>query len=195
MTPEALAALKAAASLPPIARRYVKLRKSGQSWLGKCCFHSDKTPSLRVHERYFKCFGCGAGGDVFSFVMRAEGVEFPEALRIVAEQCGVSVDGNRAAEATERRRRHILGPVLDERAEILAVLRHDRGRWWSEANEIERMDAEIPGDPDDPASWLLVADAADRRFVGNMVNEWMLDIEAMPDLAYVGMMDRVRMGL
>ena len=60
---------------------------------GLCPFHSEKTPSFTVHrdKQFFHCFGCQAGGDVFSFVMLAEKVPFPEAVELVAEKCGVPV--------------------------------------------------------------------------------------------------------
>jgi hypothetical protein len=186
--------IKDAASLPAIAGRYVKLRKMGRSWLGLCCFHSEKTPSLRVHDRYFKCFGCGAGGDVISFVRQIEGCSFADAAKIVADHCGIAVDKASAAKvATYKRRRGILDAVLSTRVDILRGLRTDRGIWWSEANAIERMDRDMPpGDPDDPASWALAKDAADRRFIGDMANEWFLEIEAMPDSDYIDLYDGLR---
>src|SRR5262249_28051358 len=72
---------------------YVSLKGAGSAFKGLCPFHSEKTPSFSVHreKQIFHCFGCGAGGDVFSFVMLAEKVAFPEAVRIVAEKCGVPI--------------------------------------------------------------------------------------------------------
>jgi DNA primase len=72
---------------------YVGLKGAGSAFKGLCPFHSEKTPSFSVHreKQIFHCFGCGAGGDVFSFVMLAEKVAFPEAVRIVAEKCGVPI--------------------------------------------------------------------------------------------------------
>lgn len=72
---------------------YVTLKKRGAAYLACCPFHSEKTPSFNVHpgKGLFKCFGCGAGGSVFDFVMRIEGCSFPEAVRTVAEKSGIPV--------------------------------------------------------------------------------------------------------
>ncbi|MGH9469569.1 MAG: DNA primase [Terriglobia bacterium] len=72
---------------------YVKLRKSGSYFKALCPFHQEKTPSFSVHpvKQIFHCFGCGASGDVFKFVMLIENVTFPEALERVAEKAGVPV--------------------------------------------------------------------------------------------------------
>jgi len=72
---------------------YVTLRRQGRRYVGLCPFHSEKTPSFTVdRERgLFYCFGCGAGGDVFEFVMRAHGLSFPEALRELARRAGVQL--------------------------------------------------------------------------------------------------------
>ncbi len=73
---------------------YVTLRKQGKRYVGLCPFHSERTPSFTVdRERgLFHCFGCGAGGDVFEFVMRAHGLSFPEALRELARRAGVPLE-------------------------------------------------------------------------------------------------------
>ena len=71
---------------------YVRLKKQGpQRWTGLCPFHAEKTPSFSVHEghQFFKCFGCGKGGDVFNFLMELEGMSFFEALKSLCEQHGI----------------------------------------------------------------------------------------------------------
>ena len=72
---------------------YVTLKKRGANYLACCPFHSEKTPSFNVHagKGLFKCFGCGAGGSIFDFVMRIEGCDFPEAVRIVAQKSGIPI--------------------------------------------------------------------------------------------------------
>jgi len=72
---------------------YVSLKKRGANYLACCPFHSEKTPSFTVHpgKGLFKCFGCGAGGSIFDFVMRIEGCGFPESVRIVAEKSGIPI--------------------------------------------------------------------------------------------------------
>jgi len=76
-----------------VVRDRVSLRQRGGRWLGLCPFHSEKTPSFHVlaDKGFFKCFGCGRGGDVFTFVQLAENVDFKEALRILADRAGVDV--------------------------------------------------------------------------------------------------------
>lgn len=69
---------------------YVRLRKAGTRFVGLCPFHTEKTPSFGVNPRgFYKCFGCGAGGDVIKFVMEVEGLSFWEALKSLAERNGI----------------------------------------------------------------------------------------------------------
>jgi DNA primase len=72
---------------------YVALKKSGRGYLGLCPFHAEKTPSFTVSEErgLFHCFGCGAGGTVFTFVMRMDRLDFPEAVRLLAQRAGVEL--------------------------------------------------------------------------------------------------------
>ena len=76
-----------------IVSDYVTLKKRGANYLARCPFHSEKTPSFTVHpgKGLFKCFGCGAGGSVFDFIMRIDGCSFPEAVKIVAEKSGIAI--------------------------------------------------------------------------------------------------------
>ncbi len=83
--------LKASVDIVKVVGEYVRLRKAGSRWVGLCPFHNEKTPSFGVNSthQYYKCFGCGAGGDVLKFVMEIEGVTFFEALKILAERNGI----------------------------------------------------------------------------------------------------------
>lgn len=85
--------IRDAADIVDVISDYVKLKKSGSGFTGLCPFHNEKTPSFHVTPRLniFKCFGCGAGGDVFNFVMQMEGVGFVEAMRTLAERYNIEL--------------------------------------------------------------------------------------------------------
>ena len=84
--------LKSSVDIVTVIGAYVRLRRSGtQRYMGLCPFHNEKTASFTVHvvHQFYKCFSCGAGGDVVKFVMEKEGVSFYEALKSLSEQYGV----------------------------------------------------------------------------------------------------------
>lgn len=85
--------IKSRLSIADIVGDYVALRKNGKTLWGKCPFHTEKTPSFSVSEerQTFHCFGCGKGGDVFTFIMEIENLEFKEALERLAEKAGVKL--------------------------------------------------------------------------------------------------------
>lgn len=74
---------------------YVVLRKNGQTYWGKCPFHNEKTPSFSVstERQTFHCFGCGKGGDIYTFIMEIENLDFREALERLAERAGIKLQG------------------------------------------------------------------------------------------------------
>ncbi|HEY1903408.1 MAG TPA: DNA primase [Terracidiphilus sp.] len=84
--------VKQQADIVKVIEGYIRLRKAGaQNYSGLCPFHKEKSPSFSVHavRQFYHCFGCQASGDVFSFVGKIENVSFPEAVRIVAQKCGI----------------------------------------------------------------------------------------------------------
>ncbi len=88
---------------------YVKLERKGNSYKGLCPFHKEKTPSFSVMEdrQIFKCFGCGKGGNVVHFIMQAEGLSYPDALKYLAEKQGIQIrdtSDKKAAELAEKRK-------------------------------------------------------------------------------------------
>jgi DNA primase len=85
--------VKQQADIVRVIGEYVQLKKAGQSFRGLCPFHAEKTPSFNVNpaRQMFYCFGCNKGGDVFTFVQEIERCDFSEALRLVAEKCGISL--------------------------------------------------------------------------------------------------------
>jgi DNA primase len=114
-----------------IVSGYVSLKKAGKNWLGLCPFHSEKTPSFNVNpaKQIFHCFGCGVGGDAFKFLELQEGLNFPEAVKQLANRAGIALPENRPradekksdderkallkiiAEAADYFRRELEGPV------------------------------------------------------------------------------------
>src|SRR5215469_4760362 len=97
--------VKQQADIVRVIGEYVRLKKSGQNLTGLCPFHSEKSPSFAVHpiKQIYHCFGCGVGGDVFKFVMEMEKCAFPDAIRIVAEKCGIPIPRPKERSPEERK--------------------------------------------------------------------------------------------
>ena len=81
-------------SLSDYIGRSVNLSKKGNDFIGLCPFHNEKTPSFTVSDDkgFFHCFGCGAHGDIISFVMQKESIDFKETIKILASEIGVNVE-------------------------------------------------------------------------------------------------------
>jgi DNA primase len=109
--------VKEQADIVKIIGDYVRLKKAGaQNYTGLCPFHKEKTPSFSVHagRQFFNCFGCHEHGDVFTFVQKIENVGFSEAVRTVAQKCGIPLpkrDFASPEEAAEHRQR---GKLLEQ---------------------------------------------------------------------------------
>jgi DNA primase len=97
--------VKQQADIVRVIGEYVQLKKAGQNFRGLCPFHAEKTPSFNVHptKQIYHCFGCGQGGDIFKFVMEMEKCAFPDAIRIVAEKCGIVLPRPKERSPEERR--------------------------------------------------------------------------------------------
>ncbi len=104
----ALREIRARVDIASFIGQYVPLRKRGNDLVGLCPFHGEKTPSFHVHpdRGFFKCFGCGAGGDVITFVQRLENASFGDAVRMLAAKAGVELEPEnpRAARVAQRAR-------------------------------------------------------------------------------------------
>jgi len=102
--------VRSRADIVEIVGAHVRLRRAGRNFVGLCPFHNEKTPSFSVNaERgFFHCFGCGVGGSAFNFIMRVEGLTFPEAVRSLARKYGVTIPEHDQA-----------GPAAGEREAML----------------------------------------------------------------------------
>jgi DNA primase len=102
------AEVKSKLSVLEIVGEAVQLRKAGTTYKGLCPFHGEKTPSFVVTPARdsWHCFGCGEGGDIFSFVMRRDGLTFPEALKRLAERAGIQIDERTSRDDARKARLH-----------------------------------------------------------------------------------------
>jgi len=118
--------------------RHMELKRSGRTWKGNCPFHGERTPSFHVYpeDKHFKCYGCGAYGDVFGFLQKLEGKEFPDVVRDLAREVGVEIP-EAGEESVEQQRRR------KERNEI-AVACDASARYWA-ARLQSRFGAEAQG--------------------------------------------------
>src|SRR6202789_2564066 len=108
--------VKQQADIVKVIEGYVRLRKAGATnYSGLCPFHKEKSPSFSVHavRQFFHCFGCGVSGDVFTFVSKMENVSFPEAVRIVAQKCGIPLPKKEYSSPEEAAEARMRGKLLD----------------------------------------------------------------------------------
>lgn len=115
-------AVRERSNIVEIVGGYVPLRRNGSQYLGLCPFHGEKTPSFNVSEdrQVYYCFGCHAGGNVFNFVMEMERMEFPEAVRFLAERAGMPIPEEETGPA---------GPSRDEKQRMIDALT-EAARWY-----------------------------------------------------------------
>jgi DNA primase len=106
--------------------RHVELRRAGRTWKGNCPFHGERTPSFHVYteDKHYKCYGCGEYGNVFTFLQKLQGKEFPEVVRELAAEVGVEIPEGDAQESAEARRRK------QERGEV-AGANDAAARYWA----------------------------------------------------------------
>src|SRR5664279_780697 len=91
-------------SIVEVVSEYVQLRRAGANYTGLCPFHAEKTPSFNVNpaREIFHCFGCGAGGNAFSFIMKIEGLSFPEAVKLMARKTGIEIEERQLSQAEKQ---------------------------------------------------------------------------------------------
>lgn len=115
---EKIAEVRERAGIVEVISDYISLKKSGANFQGLCPFHGEKTPSFNVNpgRGIFHCFGCGVGGNVVTFVMKMEGISFPEAVKLLAKRVGVEIE-ERTPTAFEIRQKS----EKDEQLKIVAT--------------------------------------------------------------------------
>lgn len=113
--------LRLSSDVEAIVSSYVKLKRQGRNLVGLCPFHSEKTPSMVVYPdtQSFFCFGCGAGGDVISFIMRIENLDYVEAVRFLAQRAGLTVPEGQAEDRLSQ-----IKPVILEINRLAAHFYH-----------------------------------------------------------------------
>ena len=129
---DSVAEIKQKLDIASVIGEYLELKKTGMNFRARCPFHHEKTPSFFVSpdRQSFHCFGCGEGGDMFSFIQKIEGVEFPEALRLLAQKAGVTIERFDPRIASQKNR---MVDVCEEAAKFWqANLKKDIGK---KANE------------------------------------------------------------
>ncbi len=122
MARDTVAEIKDRLSIVEIINPYVKLTRAGKSFRGLCPFHKEKTPSFHVSPERgsWHCFGCGLGGDGFSFIEKVEGVDFKGALKILAEKAGVTIEYARSENREEASKKERLRTLMSRASEWYA---------------------------------------------------------------------------
>ncbi|XZE51935.1 DNA primase [Planctomycetaceae bacterium SH139] len=110
--------IRSAVDIVDVIGRQMELRRQGRNFVARCPWHDDRRPSLLINQerQTWRCWVCDIGGDVFSYIMRRDGVTFPEALQLLGEQAGIPVDQLRGQHAAEPGSK-------DDKATLLAALR------------------------------------------------------------------------
>jgi len=119
---DVIAAVLSRTNIVEVVSKYVHLTKQGKYLKGLCPFHSEKTPSFTVtpEKQIFYCYGCGKGGEAFKFIMEIEGISFPEAVKLLAEDSGIPVTWERAE--------YIQDEHAEERRQLLSA--HELAAKW-----------------------------------------------------------------
>lgn len=113
---------------------YVNVKRRGRNLVGLCPFHGEKTPSFTVYPETasFYCFGCGAGGDVITFIKRIENLDYIDAVKFLADRAGMKMPENNINDATSRLRLRILEANRRRPAGSMPICSRRRVGWgWS----------------------------------------------------------------
>src|ERR671930_83037 len=127
-------AVRAAVDMVELVQGRTQLRKAGASYVGRCPFHQERTPSFRVNavDKLYHCFGCGAGGDAITFVRETENLDFAGAIEWLADRFRVTLEYEESSPAQDaaRRRRERLLALLEQ-----ATAFYERYLWEAAAGE------------------------------------------------------------
>lgn len=107
LSPEFLEELRAKNDIVDVANKYITLNRRGSNFWACCPFHNEKTPSFSIKQdgQFFKCFGCGESGNVITFIMKMENVDFYTACEILCKNCGMQMPTNEDAEEMHKKKR------------------------------------------------------------------------------------------
>ena len=157
--------VKAAADIAQVIGEVVELKRAGNRLTGLCPFHNEKTPSFTVNSQgqFFHCFGCGEHGDVFAFVMQYHRLDFPEALKLLAQKYGIELEERQLTEAEklQLRRREALYEANEAAASLYQqCLRHPK------LGKVARTYLEQRGVPDEIAGRYRLGCAPDPEQAG-----------------------------
>lgn len=171
MTSSGIAAeIKSKLPVLDVVGETVALKRAGSTYKGLCPFHSEKTPSFIVSpdRESWRCFGCGEGGDIFTFLMRRDGIDFREALTRLAEKAGVELSAQTAKEDRHRKRlRDALEAAIAWYREVLLQARQaERARAYLVERGLTDQTLERFGIGYAPTSW----DALTKRLIGRGFN-------------------------
>ena len=144
---EVIEEVRSSNNIVDIIGGYVRLQKKGSSYFGLCPFHNEKSPSFSVspNKQMYYCFGCGAGGNVFTFIMEYENQSFPEAVKILADRAGIALPEAELTEEQkrERNKRQLLLEINKTAANYFYyLLNGDQGQQAREYLENRRMSKE-----------------------------------------------------
>ncbi len=145
---EVIEEVRSSNNIVDIIGGYVRLQKKGSSYFGLCPFHNEKSPSFSVspNKQMYYCFGCGAGGNVFTFIMEYENQTFPEAVKILADRAGIALPEAELTEEQkrERNKRQLLLEINKTAANYFYYqLNGDQGQQAREYLENRRLSKEI----------------------------------------------------
>jgi DNA primase len=134
--------LKSRADIEQLISPYVSLRRSGRTLMGLCPFHNEKSPSFAVYpdSNSFYCFGCGAGGDAVSFLMRMERLDYLEAVKALSQRVGMQLPEDHYDDGLAKRRMRVLSANREAARFFHAQLREEQGRaglqYWLEQRKL-----------------------------------------------------------